>query len=123
MRRNAPVQGHFADCPDCFELCMVAYVMVVGMAVRPRDAAAGAEPGEGGGMIGMLGGDGDPPSCPEMQLYPGQGGVGLQGPNSCSLHSKQSLLSPQEHPALHPHHGYTLTHRGKKREAAMAPYC
>ena len=114
--RHALVQGRCADCPDHFELRMVAHV-TMSMAAHQHGAVAGAEPGEG--RVGMLGGVGESPSCPEMQGYPGQGGVGLQGPTSYSLHSKQSLPTQQEHPALHQQHEQlTRADRGKKLEVS-----
>lgn len=63
---SAPAQGHCADCPGRFELCMIACVMV-GMAVRRHIAVSGAGCVEGGCVVGMLGGVGGDPSCPEMQ--------------------------------------------------------
>ena len=62
---NAPVQGRCTGRPGLCELCIVAHLM--GRAVHLRDAVTGVEPGEGGGMVGMLGDDDGPPSCPEMR--------------------------------------------------------
>lgn len=63
---NAPAQGHCADCPGHFELRMVAHV-TAGTNVRWHVAVSGAECVEGGCVIGMLGGVGGAPSCPEIQ--------------------------------------------------------
>ena len=41
--------------------------------------------------------------------------MGLQGPSSCSLHSKQSLPTQQEHPALHKQHGQLTRAHGRKK--------
>lgn len=91
---TALVEGLLADCPGHFGLHMIACA-TVRMSVHGHGLVGGAEPVGVGSMCGMLGGD---PVCPES---PGPGGVGLLNPRPCFPHSMQSLLSQQEHPALH----------------------